>query len=390
VLLDTHLEFLPWSDVKMYKVLADRVFSGELPYRDFHFEYPPASIVVFALPRLFVSNMGGYRMVFEMMNLLFAFVTMLFGLGIARICNYRGKWVLPILTFGFFVTIQILLERYDTFVMFLTSAGIYSFLYGKKSKMRLWVDISYVLIIIAGFAKLCPFLVIPIFLLYELKMGNLRAVIRGIVLSIITSIPFVLLMISGWEGVKFFLDYHGDRGLEIESTYSGFLLLLQQVGINVNAEIIYAYASYGVAGPIADFLAKASLLIFSIVYLGFIVILYVKKWKKNDYSQIVVYCFISILLFIITNKVFSAQYLLWLYPFILIIPFFKNGRQRVLLIITSLVITVLTIVIYPLFWHTFNKGNILLTGVLVVRNCLLLLLLIKFYLLFVLQEKKYN
>ena len=56
-----HGQLVDWP---VYKTYGDAiVHHGQVPYRDFHVEYPPLALVVFVIPSLF----GDYRTVFEVL-----------------------------------------------------------------------------------------------------------------------------------------------------------------------------------------------------------------------------------------------------------------------------------------------------------------------------------
>src|SRR4051794_5079944 len=57
---DVGVGAVAWSHRFYYKN-ASRALGGELPYRDFLFEYPVFSFPLFLIPRLLVSDLGGYR-----------------------------------------------------------------------------------------------------------------------------------------------------------------------------------------------------------------------------------------------------------------------------------------------------------------------------------------
>ena len=55
-------------DTPIYQRYGDAIANGQVPYRDFQLEYPPAALPVFALPSLLRSDDGdlnGYRDGFE-------------------------------------------------------------------------------------------------------------------------------------------------------------------------------------------------------------------------------------------------------------------------------------------------------------------------------------
>ena len=53
-----------FGDVRFYGAKVERIFQGELPYRDVATEYPPGSVPFTILPALVVGTGAGYRLAF--------------------------------------------------------------------------------------------------------------------------------------------------------------------------------------------------------------------------------------------------------------------------------------------------------------------------------------
>ena len=53
-----------FGDVRFYGAKVERMFQGELPYRDVATEYPPGSVPFTILPGLVVGTGAGYRLAF--------------------------------------------------------------------------------------------------------------------------------------------------------------------------------------------------------------------------------------------------------------------------------------------------------------------------------------
>src|SRR6266545_946174 len=55
-----------YGDVRAYGAKVERMFQGELPYRDVAIEYPPGSVPFTLMPALVVGTGAGYRMAFAL------------------------------------------------------------------------------------------------------------------------------------------------------------------------------------------------------------------------------------------------------------------------------------------------------------------------------------
>lgn len=375
IALDARYNFLPWGEIKLYEKLALEFLSGKIPFIDYHFEYPPASIIPFIAPRLFGQTQESYRIVYQFLNLLFTFLTLYLGAQIMYLINpKREKGIGIIQTILFFILIQLVLTRFDVFTMFLTGLGIFLYLAGEKQKRPIFQTVSYAVITLAGFVKLYPFLILPIFAIKEFRQRKYKLLIVNLILCLLTALPFIILMLIGWEGTKSFLSYHGERGLEIESTYSSILLLLNQIGILKDVRIIYSHASYGISGNLADICSKLSFPLFGITYAATLIMLAKQSWKDAVARKVIAASLLVILLFIITNKVFSPQYILWIFPLATIFAFIFKKKFKRLILALIFSSSILTILIYPVFWEIYNKSNLFLTLLLMIRNIFLIIL----------------
>ncbi len=366
------------SEINLYDSLVSRLLSGQFPYRDFTFEYPPFALLVFLLPKLFTFLGLAYQSLFVLFNCLYVVGTFYFGRKIVLLQGLESKWRETVLmVIGFAILSPLLLTRYDTSVMFLVIWGLYLYLkaHGKK-KYQLLIP-AYFLITLAGWIKLYPFFLIPFWLSYDFSIISdlklrLHLLTKSSTAMFLTSLPGLVILVLGVDGLKWFLEYHGQRGLEIESVMSSVLLLLSQLRIISGVEIVYSHASFGLTGVVPDLVARLSLPIFGLSYFGLFII-YLKKLKSSFRPEsMVTWTFLVILLFVLTNKVFSTQYMIWLLPFIFILPSqIKDLRAQKLLIGVSLLVLLLSILIFPAFWTAFHEGNIILTSILFIRNFLL-------------------
>jgi hypothetical protein len=86
----------------------------------------------------------------------------------------------------------------------------------------------------------------------------------------------------------------------------------------------------------------------------------------SNYKILIIGIILAILIFIISNKVFSPQYLIWLLPFI---PFLKRGQ-----IALFAIICILTVLICPILFGELMNMELLPIILLNCRNALMILL----------------
>jgi len=222
---------------------------------------------------------------------------------------------------------------------------------------------------------------LPFIGLYEAKRFNLRFIGIQVLCNTLFLIPFGVWILFGWSGFSHFLTYHSDRGLEIESTWSTAIMMVDQVFNLGSYEVVYEYGSFGIRSGVADFLASISMIIFvGIMSLAYLI--YFFNTSRNDTLIMMLRAFIiSTAGFAVIGKVFSAQYIMWFVPLLLIylaIELRSIWPARSLSIATSLTMFVAlsTTIIFPLAWTQYIEGNPALTGILLIRNILLLLVVL--------------
>ncbi|MBU0976046.1 MAG: hypothetical protein ABIE03_04955 [Patescibacteria group bacterium] len=371
LLCDARFHFLPWWDIALYHELAGKLFSGGVPYVDFTFEYPPASILIFAIPRLLSRDIDVYRQIFQFFNFLAgAGLLSLSGLYAKKTgMNYRSVMIFQLA--GLILISPILLTRFDVIVALVTFGGFYAYLKGVQEKSRLKY-IGYFLIILAGFSKLYPFLIVPLLFLSEYKLHGYKMVLKSVLVALFLCLPFIIFLLIGNSGLAELLNYHSERGLEIESTYASALLILKKLGIMENVTVMYSHGSFGVSGPAASFLASESFIILILSYILLVVKALLLKWKDKPFQLLVKIVTLTVLLFIITSKVFSTQYYIWLFPWLILAIFIAyDSSKRFIIILLILISAFLASLIFPFLWWYLVGENSLVIGILLVRNLIL-------------------
>src|SRR5262245_8091571 len=84
-----------YGDVRAYGAKVERMFQGELPYRDVAIEYPPGSVPFTLLPALVVGTGAGYRLTFTIEMLLVDAVGLYAAWRLARAAD-RGRRRIPL------------------------------------------------------------------------------------------------------------------------------------------------------------------------------------------------------------------------------------------------------------------------------------------------------
>ncbi|NWJ98166.1 MAG: DUF2029 domain-containing protein [Chloroflexi bacterium] len=365
---------LPTSnDVTLYFNYARRTLGGEIPFLDFRLEYPPFALVFFILPALLCYLFGGldrdlYACLFHTQCFALEVATLwisyrllrkIYPLARPAIFTPRLVWY----TLGGLAISLYLLQRFDIGATFLTSLGLY-WLYNHKPG---WGGVALGL---GAVTKLYPAIVLPFALLYfwhyrSDRRSTGRCLAGFSLAGVLTTVPFLLL---NPEGFLAFLKYHIERGLEIETIFASLVAL----GHYLNLAPALAMNDHNSLGITSHW--SASLATFStLLMIGGLLVLIGVAWRATQPGNhlradwLIQTTAIAILWFILTNKVLSPQYLIWMLSFV---PFWKGNKQPLFLV--ALLISLLP---FPFLVDGLCLLDWLPMTLLALRNGLLIIIL---------------
>jgi uncharacterized membrane protein len=375
------------NDVMVDYPNALRMYLGELPYLDFNVEYPPLAMLFAYLPIIFSPYATIYLWSYITELLIFDIIGIFFIKALAEELHLNrwktlGFYTLAILAIGPIIT-----ARLDIIPAIITLIALYFFIKGHHKT-------AFVFLAIGTCIKFYPVILVPLFLIYLWKNQQIRKIFTGIASFAITGLIIILpALILSTEGLWHSLTYHAERGLQIESTYASILELCYSFGI-IPLEFEDSYGSTNLISTLADNIANIS---FVFIVLGLLAVywFFYKRLKNtpcrentnplHDYDKgsIIVYSIITILIFILTNKVFSPQYIIWLLPFIVLITG-KTGKIPILLFI---MIGLMSFFIYPQHYKGIEEGNMYVILMLFARNSVLAILA---YIVLRCKQESYN
>jgi uncharacterized membrane protein len=356
-------------DLSIYYQDSLQLVHGRLPYRDFALEYPPLALLPFVLPRLATFGLpidfSGYVWLFLIQNALFS---TLIALVIWQIRGLRAAGLaLALYTLLVAISAPLLPWRYDLFPALLTALALLCLVRQRPGWAGIWLGLGVA-------AKLYPAVLLLIFGVYYLASKNRPALQRFMLGSAgtlaATLLPFVLLAPGP---LLEFLRYHELRGLQIESLPAGAIVLGHVLGITP-ARLEFNYGALHLASPLASAVLSWLPLIF-IVLLGAVLASCLARFREEQAlnghvtrESLVAYSVAALLVFIVTNKVFSPQYVIWLLPFA---PLLRLRQASVLLAICTL-----TIMLFPFDYDHLLSMELLPVLLLNIRNLLVVALLI--------------
>ncbi len=310
---------------------------GLLPYAEFEFEFPPLALIFFSIPIIFTTDLTVYCWIFAVMC---AVLMAISAYCIMRMAPSERLAYLAAALFSILVLVYITesVKKFDGIAMSLTVMALFFF-----SKKRWWV--AYALMTAAALTKLYPCLFILLMLGYNIIQSRDRfsAVREGLFSCIIV---FLLVFIPMWiAGITFtesfsFLGFHSDRGFHVESLVATVLEALNLMGLT-DIEIVPAHFTHDVSGPLATALLPywnyviMAFMVSAVVLCFFLMRRSVAKWTVADLSLSMLFICI---IFMLTNKVFSTQYMMWIFPLIAMMFFVPELEDRMRLLAVSAVV----------------------------------------------------
>lgn len=382
----------------------------------FDIEYPPLTALFVTLP-LAAAKLLGSQVAFEVWHVFFKLFYWLIDLGVMLVLlKYLAqsplkdidRWLCFVSLYLLsLVLAPIYFDRLDVLLGALIFAALVSASSASKNSVWPWFWLS-----VGVCFKLIPVLLGPLFLVClialrcapDKELSLARIVVTeagragGLCLAICFALilPFLLL----WGTDLFaFLSYHSERGLQVESIYSNLILLLHHLS-GLPAFVSFNYGSFNINAPLAESLLTLSSLVLLFVLLGcygygglaFYRAGRAGKFDDRRHAIELLATLVCLLLLgaMLTAKVFSPQYLLWLFPCYVLVG--NDGRAATLFQVMLPLACALTTLIYPLSYErdfiqvglawdqdgqTFWPApNALATALLTLRNLVLMIAMV--------------
>jgi uncharacterized membrane protein len=300
------------SDVTLYRTYAGRLLGGEVPYRDYVVEYPPLALPVFVLPRLFAGDPRGFGLAFAVEMALCQAAAVL--LATRLLARRREEGRIPArLAFGtaaFAVLCPLAVCRFDAAPALLTFAAALAWLSGRAGAGGALAGLGVLMKVYPGVIA-APALAAP-------RRYRGWAVLGSIV-AVGAAGWFALA--SGGEMARS-LRYHLDRGLEIESSWSGLLMLVRKLA-GWSLDSTYRFACIELKCPFAGRLARLAFPL-QAAALGLVAW---RAWKTRLRHPMTLAAS-AVLAFALFGKVLSPQYLVWLLPFVMVLEGRAGDRSQ--------------------------------------------------------------
>jgi hypothetical protein len=354
------------SDLRVFFDDGGRLLGGAIPYRGFPLEYPPLALAPMTLPRLVwpLDTPTGqvYAWLFGLMEGCLAVVV---GWLVAKVAEQPlralATWALLVAAAGASIT-----WRYDLWPAALVLGAVVAAERGRPGMAGVALGVGTML-------KLFPIVVLPVLAARSVALDDwagLRRLLFGSALTIglVMGVSFAA---AGGDSFQW-LTYELDRGLQLESTGSGILLLLHLAAGQPFA-LVYAFGTLEVVAPGADAIVTAT------PFLEFLLVaaaggLAFRRFRDDadrlgavPLASLAMGVVTVLVALVATSKVFSVQYVVWFLPLVPLL----SGRLRWM----AFAIAATSTLIYPLNYTLLWNLDPLMAVVLNVRNGVLILFL---------------
>jgi hypothetical protein len=365
------------------------VDSGQTVYREIKVEYPPIAYWVIAAPRwmdhqrystrqwraeltseeptLFFDYWRHFRWQMALFDVMaFAlFLAIVVGRAPDRAASAAWGYVVGTAILG-----HMLYDRLDAGLLFLIVLWAFTWLRGsgRSEQSDGWLLASYFVLGLSIAYKLVPVVVLPLLLPCELwflldgrRTGQFRAALMSVagrltVFLVAVAVPFLLHMTSAGRDTFAFLEYHGERELEIESLWATLLMLLRDVtGLTIQQG--HGHGSYfveSVDSPVGMYFRYASTVSLFCAY-GALGIWALWQGRRFDRVRAFQAGCLGLCMLPILARVFSTQYLIWILPLVLLLGVELLSRlQYSMLMLAVLAIAAMTTWVFPYNFYSHN------------------------------------
>ena len=162
------------NDVVNFYKHAEAIKAGQIPYKDFVFEFPPFSLVFFMIPSMFTSEMHTYVVLYGVEIVFFSVLTLYFMIKVAEKMKVN-KYLVSII-FMIVLYFDQMIRKFDIIV-----AALFISLYLFCEKKYTF---SYAVMAFAALIKIYPIFLIPVFIIMNLadkEDAMMKNVQKGIV-----------------------------------------------------------------------------------------------------------------------------------------------------------------------------------------------------------------
>ena len=309
----------PVQDTPLYQRYGDAMVRGEVPYRDFSLEYPPAALPAFLIPTPGHPLQDTYRRRFEWTMLLCgAALVALVAVALAALSADAARMTGALAFVGLapLALGPVILTRFDLWPTMLLVGALAAVLWGR-------VRVGSGLLALGFAAKIFPALLLPLVLAFAWRRRGRReavvcaAVFAAVALAIF--LPFLALAPGGvWHSVL----QQGNRPLQIESFGAAVILALHHL-FGLGATMSSSHGSQNLGGSLPNSVAAVQ----SVLQAAGVIAIWVWFARGEATAERLVRASAAVVVaFVVLGKVLSPQFLIWLIP---LVPLVRGRRGLV-------------------------------------------------------------
>jgi hypothetical protein len=300
------------GDVAFYENWGSWLAGHRIPYRDFALEYPPGALPVFTLPpylhKLFFYY-STYDFWFRVLLLaigLVSLVAMASALDRVGASRRRAYGALVLAGVAPALLGPIALARYDYWPALLAVAGVAALVSGRGI-------LACALFAAGAVAKVFPVVLAPLALVELWRRGGWRAVGEGIAAgAAVLAAGFGPFLVLAPHGLTWAVHRQVSRPMQVESLGSVVLVAAHEIA-DVPLRVVKGYGSDNLVGRWPDVLGTASGVV-TVVALLLVYALYLRGRPSPE--RLLTASAAAIVAYVAFTKVFSPQYLVWLFPLV--------------------------------------------------------------------------
>jgi hypothetical protein len=354
-----------FGDVRFYAAKVERMFQGELPYRDVATEYPPGSVPFTILPGLVVGTGGGYRLAFASEMLLVDAIGLWAATRLARVVDGARRriplaYVLAMVAVG-----PLLVLRFDIVpaVCVLVAAAMAA--EGRFGWAAAALGYGTAAKIFPG--VLAPLLVLGLVPALGWRRSLLRTVPPFLAGFGLTVLPALALSLRGTADSVL---YHVQRGVQIESLWANLIDIAHLFGLP--ARTVYGFGAYDLESSVSE----TAKLLSGVATLAALAGAAWLVWRRasakgglgpGDWAAAFA---LGTFAFVLPTRVLSPQYLVWLCAPMAALAGVLAGRRALWVLVAAALVSQ---VVFPFRYTQLRRLYPFDIALLTLRNLLLVL-----------------
>jgi len=353
-------------DITRYRDLGERIAGGAVPYRDVDLEYPPGSIVAFALPALVTSSRGAFFVVFSGLMAAVGLAAVLVSARLLRVLGAtpgETRLRLALVAATPLALGGVILTRFDLVPVLVLLLALLA-LAGGRDRLGL------LLLGLATATKVYPVVALPIAVMWIWRRSGRRvALTRLAECAAVPVVAYAAFAVMSPGGVADSLWGQLSRPLQIESLASGVLLALHHVA-GMSLTWSSGSGSQNLDGTAAAVLAGVS----TVVGAAALLLVWRSFWRgPATPRRLVRHAAGSVVAFVAFSKVLSPQYLVWL---VFLVPFVLGPGSRAVLGLLAAACAATAVWFPGLYWALVKEFDPVASAFVLVRDLLLVALLV--------------